>query len=65
MDDAKEFFQSTLPRIAELALELPDLLEHHETEIKMVSDRVGASLMLRVLSPQQPGMVLLHQVSYL
>ncbi|CAM6106769.1 unnamed protein product [Calypogeia fissa] len=61
MDDAEEFFNSTLPHIAELALELPDLLEHHEREIKRLSDGMTTPMMLRVLSSQESGVVLLHQ----
>ncbi|KAL3679148.1 hypothetical protein R1sor_022104 [Riccia sorocarpa] len=60
LEGADKFFSFTLPGIAKLAVQLPELLKAHERESKKVSG--GSSpLTLRVLSSQEPGMVLLQQ----
>jgi len=60
--DAQVFFQSTLPQIARLALNLPALLQsqsQHLAELGAEKDR--PEMALRLLRKQHAGMVLLRQ----
>ncbi|KAL3679147.1 hypothetical protein R1sor_022103 [Riccia sorocarpa] len=60
LEDAKEFFTFTLPGMATLALQLPELLKEHVEEASNICGD-STPLKLRVLNPQQSGMVLLQQ----
>lgn len=57
------FFAATLPGMARLALSLPAALcAQHEAALR--SHPRGRHLPLRLLRPQQPGLVMLSQVSH-
>lgn len=53
-DQATRWFKEVLPKMADLLLKLPSLLESHY--------QTSAETLIRMLEPQQPGLVLLSQV---
>ncbi|EFJ37347.1 hypothetical protein SELMODRAFT_77537 [Selaginella moellendorffii] len=56
---AREFFHTTLPSMAKLALDLPNLLDEHVNKGQLYG--FGVEHRLRVLSSQEPGIVMLSQ----
>ncbi|GFQ04719.1 probable poly(ADP-ribose) glycohydrolase 2 [Phtheirospermum japonicum] len=57
-DEAEKWFGEVVPRLAELMLRLPTLLEAHYQNAVVFN---GMETGLRVLEPQQPGIVFLSQ----
>ncbi|KAL2613759.1 hypothetical protein R1flu_025451 [Riccia fluitans] len=60
LEGAEKFYSFTLPGMAKLAVQLPELLKAHAEEANRVAGG-RTTLTLRILSYQQPGMVLLQQ----
>ncbi|BBN17408.1 poly(ADP-ribose) glycohydrolase [Marchantia polymorpha subsp. ruderalis] len=60
LEDAEKFFSSTLPGMAKLAIQLPELLKAHGEQVDRISGG-STTLRLRILNSQQSGMVLLDQ----
>lgn len=59
-DEAGKWFKEVLPRLADLLLRLPELLETHYDN---AAGFCGMETGLRLLGSQQPGIVLLSQVT--
>ncbi|KAL3642199.1 hypothetical protein CASFOL_013014 [Castilleja foliolosa] len=57
-DDSEKWFGEVVPRLAELVLRLPSLLEAHYQNAVVFN---GMETGLRILEPQQPGIVFLSQ----
>ncbi|KAL3850752.1 hypothetical protein ACJIZ3_012634 [Penstemon smallii] len=57
-DEARMWFGEVVPRLADLLLKLPELLENHYKKAEPVN---GMETALRLLEPQQSGIVLLGQ----
>lgn len=55
-DEAGKWFKEVVPRLADLLLRLPELLETHY-------QNAGAFTGLRLLDSQQSGIVVLNQVT--
>lgn len=59
-DEAGKWFKEVVPRLADLLLRLPELLETH---YQIAGGFCGMETGLRLLESQQPGIVLLSQVT--
>lgn len=59
-DEAGKWFEEVVPRLSDLLLRLPQLLENHYQNIGAFC---GMETGLRLLESQQPGIVLLSQVT--
>lgn len=60
-EDAKVWFEETLPKLGEILLKFPSLLESHYDKSNETFGGDGKGL--RILREQHPGIVLLSQVS--
>lgn len=60
VEQSKNWLHQVIPRMADLILSLPSLLENHYGNCDNLID--GVSTGLRILEPQQPGVVFLSQV---
>ncbi|CAO2835944.1 unnamed protein product [Amaranthus hypochondriacus] len=59
VEQSKNWLHQVIPRMADLILSLPSLLENHYGNCDNLID--GVSTGLRILEPQQPGVVFLSQ----
>lgn len=59
IEDCRRWFEHVVPAMADLVLRLPSLLESHYGNCDGIVN--GVSTGLRVLGPQQPGIVFLNQ----
>ena len=65
-EESSKWFNEVVPALAKLLLKLPSLLELHYQNVNMdiLGNGVMVTTALRILEPQQPGVVCLSHVSF-